>query len=61
MDDNVLGKLREAREAICVELEQKHGHGSRELSIVMTHLETAILWREKDLRVNTGPINEAAG
>ena len=47
MNDDVLGHLREAR-ALLLE-ERDSGKKSRELSVCLTELETAILWREKDL------------
>jgi hypothetical protein len=56
MQDKTLGFLREAR-AELLELKDL-GQGSRELSIVLTHIDTAILWRQEDIRLKTPPINE---
>ena len=57
MQDNILGFLREARAEL---LEQKDsGLNSRELAIVLTHIDTAILWRQEDLRLKTPAINES--
>ncbi len=56
MNDEVLGKLREARALLNDESEG--GLSSRELSVAVTHIETAILWRQEDLRLKQPPINE---
>ena len=54
MDDHceALGKLREAR-AILLETEKE----SRELSIVITKIDEAILWRQRDRQLKSPPIN----
>jgi len=54
MDDHceALGKLREAR-AILLETEKE----SRELSIVITKIDEAILWRQRDRQLKAPPIN----
>ena len=54
MDDHceALGKLREAR-AILLETEKE----SRELSIVITKIDEAILWRQRDKQLKAPPIN----
>jgi hypothetical protein len=58
MNDDVLGKLREAR---CLLLEERDsGKPSRELSIVLTEIDTAILWRQEDLRLKLPVLNECA-
>ena len=58
MNDEVLGKLREAR-AILLE-ERDAGKNSRELSVALTEIDTAILWRQEDLRLKRPAINECA-
>lgn len=55
MSDEVLGKLREAR-ALLLE-EKEEGGSSRELSIALTEIDTAILWRQEDLRLKKAPVN----
>jgi hypothetical protein len=57
MYDEALGKLREAR-ALLLE-ERDSGKNSRELSVTLTEIDTAILWRQEDLRLKTPPVNEA--
>lgn len=49
MNDEVLGKLREGR-ALLLD-ERDAGKNSRELSIVLTHIDTAILWWQYDLQI----------
>lgn len=56
MTDEVLGKLREAR-ALLLE-ERDCGKNSRELSVTLTEIDTAILWRQWDLQLKTPPVNE---
>ena len=57
MEDQLTGFLREAR---ALALEQKEqGQNSRELAVVLTHIDTAILWRQEDLRLKTPAINES--
>jgi len=58
MYDEVLGKLREAR-ALLLE-ERDAGKNSRELSVALTEVDTAILWRREDLRLKQPVENEAA-
>lgn len=56
MHDDILGYLRQARAGL---LEQRdNGGNSRELSITLTEIDTAILWRQEDLRLKTPPVNE---
>ena len=57
MNDEALGNLRQAR-AILLE-ERDAGQGSRELSVALTEIDTAILWRQEDLRLKQPVINEA--
>jgi hypothetical protein len=45
MNDDVLGHLREAR-AILND-ETKEGNGSREVAIVITKIDEALLWRQE--------------
>ena len=58
MHDEVLGKLREAR-ALLLE-ERDAGKNSRELSVTLTEIDTAILWRQEDLRLKRPAMNECA-
>lgn len=56
MYDTVLGHLREARAAA---LDEQDGGGrSRELALVITKIDEAILWRQHDIQIKTPPINE---
>ena len=57
MHDEALGKLREARAALLDERDA--GKGSRELSVALTEIDSAILWRQEDLRLKQPAINEA--
>ncbi len=57
--DEVLGKLREAR-ALLLD-ERDGGKNSRELSVCLTEIDTAILWRQHDLQLKAEPVNEKAG
>jgi hypothetical protein len=59
MDDKVLGHLREARAAL--NDEGKTIGKSREASIQITHIETAILWRQEETRSKAPVVNECAG
>ena len=56
MDDAVLGHLREARAGLLEERE--NGKGSRELSVTLTEIDTAILWRQQDLTLKMPTVNE---
>lgn len=58
MDDAVLGHLREARAGLLEERES--GRGSRELSVALTEIDTAILWRQQDLTLKLPTVNEVA-
>jgi hypothetical protein len=49
MHDDVLGHLREAR-AILND-ETKEGKGSREVALVITKIDEALLWRQEVLRL----------
>jgi len=57
MFDEVLGKLREARALLLIERDS--GKSSRELAVALTEIDTAILWRQEDLRLKTPPVNLA--
>lgn len=57
MTDEVLGKLREAR-ALLLE-ERDGGKNSRELSVCLTEIDTAILWRQHDLQLKAEPVMKA--
>ena len=59
MTDEVLGKLREAR-ALLLE-ERDGGKNSRELSVCLTEIDTAILWRQHDLQLKAPAVNESNG
>lgn len=54
--DEILGKLREARALLLDERDK--GKNSRELSVTLTEIDTAILWRQSDLQIKTPPVNE---
>lgn len=56
MTDDVLAYLRQAR-SILLE-ERDAGKNSRELSIVLTEIDTAILWRQHDLQLKTPVSNQ---
>lgn len=55
MGNSILGHLREAL-AEC-KYESEHSR-SRELSLVMTKIDEAILWRQSDMQLKEPPINE---
>lgn len=55
-NDEALGHLREARALL---IEENEGEGrSRELSVTITNVDNAILWRQYDLQIKEPPINE---
>jgi hypothetical protein len=49
MNDDVLGHLREARALLNDEM--KEGKGNREVSLVITKIDEALLWRQEVLRM----------
>ena len=55
-DDGALLHLREARAALLNERDA--GYPSRALSITLTEIDTAILWRQSDLQGKAAPVNE---
>ena len=55
-NDEVLGHLREARATLLDERDA--GRPSRELSITLTEIDTAILWRQQDLQIKAQPVNQ---
>ena len=57
MDNKILGMLRVVRAEM---VDENARDGSRELSVAITHLETALLWWGEGLRLSTPPINEKA-
>lgn len=57
VSDNVLAHLQEARAALLDERDA--GKNSRELSVTLTEIDTAILWRKEDLSLKTPTVNEA--
>lgn len=57
MECAILGFLGEARAAI--HDEQESGGSSRALSLALTKIEEAILWREEDIRIKFPRINES--
>lgn len=57
MDDKILGHLREARAAI---IKKQESAASRELAIVKTKCEEAILWRQYDLQLKAPSVDEAS-
>lgn len=54
----ILGHLREAR-AAALEMSEA-GRGSREMSLTITKIDEALLWRCEDLRLRRPAINEEA-
>lgn len=54
--DKVLEKLREAKDLLLAE--KDNGGGSRELSVTLTEVDTAILWRQSDLQIKKPPVDE---
>jgi len=58
MDDTAIGYLRLARAELLEEGDD--GKSSRELSVALTNIDTAILWRQEDLRLKTPTVNLAA-
>ena len=56
MNDKTLGFLREARAELLEERDS--GLNSRELSVTLTEIDTAILWRQEDLRLKQPIRNE---
>jgi hypothetical protein len=38
--------------------EKDSGNGSRELSLVLTKIEEALLWRQQDIQVKQSPVNQ---
>ena len=56
MNDDVLPLLREARFMLL--REKDDGQGSREHSITITELDSAILWRQFDLQIKCPPVNK---
>ncbi len=56
--DHVLGHLRQAR-ALLLE-ERDAGQNSRELSVALTEVDAAILWRQEDLRLKKPTIDKQA-
>lgn len=49
MNDEILGKIREAFALCHDEVENKRG--SREIALTITKLEEAVFWRERDLQL----------
>lgn len=56
MEDEILGLLREAKAK--ANDEAKSGLGSRELAVVVTNIDNAILWRQHTLQLRAEPVNE---
>lgn len=56
MEDKALGFMRKARAALLEERDS--GGNSRELSVALTELDTAILWRQQDLQLKRPVANE---
>ena len=52
-----LGMIREARALLRDEAKTAN---SRELAMVITKLDEAELWRQRDMQLKTPPINECA-
>jgi len=53
-----LGLIREARALL--RDESINGGGSRELALVITKLDEAELWRQRDMQMKTPPVNETS-
>lgn len=53
--DKVLAHLQEARAALLEERDS--GKGSRELSVALTEIDTAILWRQHDFNLKAPAVN----
>ena len=53
---SALGHLREAR-ALLIKENDDGPARSRELSVAITNLDTAILWRQYDLQIKEEPLN----
>lgn len=58
MEDKALGYLRMARAELLEERDD--GKGSRELSVTLTEIDTAILWRQQDLSLKQPTVNEVS-
>lgn len=54
MDCKALGLIREARAILN---DESKASNSRELSIAVTKLDEAILWRQRDIQLRSPPIN----
>ena len=54
MDCKALGLIREARALLN---DESKASTSRELSMTVTKLDEAILWRQRDMQLKTTPIN----
>jgi len=55
MNDDVLGHLRAARAILNDEV--KDGKGSRDVAIVITKIDEALLWRQEVLRLRAPIVN----
>ena len=58
MNDDALRHLREARALLLIERTTLAGGNSRELSITLTEIDTAILWRQHDLQMREEDLAE---
>ncbi|MDP1814403.1 MAG: hypothetical protein Q8K92_08140 [Leadbetterella sp.] len=58
MNDDVLGHLREARALL--NDETKEGKGGREVAMVITKIDEALLWRQEVLRMREPIVNEVS-
>lgn len=57
MAEHIIAFLRDARR---LALEEKDsGQNSRELSVVLTHIDSAILWRQEDLRLKNPVVSKS--
>jgi nitrogenase subunit NifH len=54
-DDELLEQLKEARGVLLYGCDNKPD--SRALALVLTHIDTAILWRQEDLRLRRSDEN----
>lgn len=57
MNDEVLGKLREARALVADEMDS--GNRSKLMKYTFQSIYQAVLWREEHVRLQREPINES--
>ena len=57
MAEHIIAFLRDARRLALAEKDS--GQNSRELAVVLTHIDSAILWRQEDLRLKNPVVSES--